>query len=80
MLYIPAAKPETVKVAVPELRVAVPSVVEPFISNTVPVALLVTVAVKVIELPKEIGLAELVSVVVVATLTTWVTPLLVLVA
>jgi hypothetical protein len=81
MVWLPAARAEVLNVAVPELIAPVPRVTSPFLKVTVPVAPLVTVAVKVTVSPAVLGLAELTSVVVdAAWLTVCVNVLLVLVA
>ena len=51
MLWLPALSAEVLNVAVVPLMVPVPSVVVPSLKVTVPVAPLVTVAVKVTEPP-----------------------------
>ena len=51
MLWFPRVRPEVANVARPPLIVPVPSVVEPSLKVTVPVAPLVTVAVNVRLLP-----------------------------
>jgi hypothetical protein len=73
------------KVAVPDVRVPVPMMVEPFLKVTVPEAVpapgetAATFAVKVIDSPKTEGVVEASVVVVLALLTTWLTAELVLV-
>ena len=64
MLWLPAESVLVLNLAVVPLIVAVPSVLVPSLKVTVPVAPLVTVAVKVTLLLKVLGLAELDSVVV----------------
>ena len=84
MLLEPTASDEMDKVAVPDVRVPVPMVVEPFLKVTVPVAVpapgavAATVAVKVTDSPKTEGVVEASVVVVLALSTTWLTAELVL--
>ena len=80
MEWLPTARLEVEKVAVPPLSVPVPSVVVPSSNVTVPVgvpapgALTVTVAVKVTLWPNTEGLAEEATLVVVASgLMVWLT-------
>ena len=81
MLWLPAVRVVVLNVAVVPEMVPVPSVVVPSRNVTVPVAPLVTVAVKVIDTPNVLGFAELAKLVVVlAVFTTCVVILLVLVA
>ena len=64
MLFEPTASDAMDKVAVPDVRVPVPMMVEPFLKVTVPVALpapgavAATVAVKVTDWPKTEGFVE----------------------
>ena len=64
MLFEPTASDAMDKVAVPDVRVPVPMMVEPFLKVTVPVALpapgavAATVAVKVIDCPKSEAVVE----------------------
>ena len=71
MLFEPTASDAIDKVAVPDVRVPVPSVVEPFLKVMVPDGVPeepVTVAVKVTDCPKSKGLAEDVNAVVVVVI------------
>ena len=81
-LFEPAALKLVVKVARPELSVAVPSVVLPLLKVMVPVAVLgVTVAVSTVFAPTLTGLTDELRVVVLAMrLTVWLTAAEVLVA
>ena len=85
MVFEPTASDEMDKVAVPDERIPVPIVVEPFLKVTVPVAVpapgetAATVAVKVTDSPKTEGVVEANVVVVLALSTTWLTAGLVLV-
>ena len=85
MLFEPTASDAMDKVAVPEVRVPVPMMVEPFLKVTVPLAVpapgetVATVAVKVTDSPNTEGVVEANVVVVLALLTTWLTAELVLV-
>ena len=85
MLFEPTASDAMDKVAVPDVRVPVPIMVEPFLKVTVPEAVpapgrvAATVAVKVIDSPKTEGVVAANVVVVLALLTTWLTAELVLV-
>ena len=66
MLFEATASDAMDKVAVPDVRVPVPIMVEPFLKVTVPVAVeLLTAAVKVTDCPKTEGLTEDVKIVVV---------------
>ena len=64
MLFEPTASDAMDKVAVPDVRVPVPMMVEPFLKVTVPVALpapgavAATVAVKVTDCPKSEAVVE----------------------
>jgi hypothetical protein len=85
ILFEPTASDAMDKVAVPDARVPVPIMVEPFLKVTVPVAVpapgetVPTVAVKVTDCPNTEGVVEANVVVVLALLTTWLTAELVLV-
>ena len=86
ILFAPTAIDAMDKVAVPDERVPVPMMIEPFLKVTVPLAVPapgetgLIVAVKVIDSPKTEGLTEDVNdVVVLALSTTWLTAELVLV-
>jgi hypothetical protein len=73
MEYVPLAKLEVLKLATPPLRVPVPSVVDPLINVTVPVAADgLTVAVNVIGALAGAGLVEDDTVVEEACSTLWV--------
>ena len=66
MLFEPTASEAIDKVAVPDVRVPVPMIVEPFLKVIVPVAVeLLTVAVKFTDWPKSEGFTEDVKIVVV---------------
>ena len=81
MLCVPALSDDVENVATPADRVPVPRMVEASLNVTVPVAPLVTVAVKVTAAPELLGLAELTRVVdVPALLMVCVTAVLVLVS
>ena len=72
MLFAPTVRDEIDKVAIPEAKVPVPMMVEPFLNVTVPVAVpapgvtAATVAVKVTDSPKTEGVVEVTVVVVLA--------------
>ena len=85
MLFEATASDAMDKVAVPDVRVPVPIMLEPFLNVTVPPAVpapgavAATVAVNVTDCPKTEGFTEDVNaVVVLALLTTWLTAVLVL--
>jgi hypothetical protein len=85
MLFEATASDAMDKVAVPDVRVPVPMMVEPFLNVTVPPAVpapgetAATVAVKVTDSPNTEGVVEANAVVVLALFTTWLTAVLVLV-
>src|SRR4051812_27911107 len=68
MLWLPTLRAAVGNVAVLPDTVPVPNVVPPSLNVTVPVAPLVTVAVKVTDCPDVLGLGALVSVVVLAAI------------
>jgi len=85
MLFEATASDAMDKVAVPDVRVPVPIMLEPFLNVTVPPAVpapgavVATVAVNVTDCPKTEGVVEANVVVVLALFTTWLTAVLVLV-
>jgi len=82
MLFEPTASDAIDKVAVPDVKVPVPMMVEPFLKVMVPDGMPkepVTKAVKVTDSPKTDGVVEAKVVVVLALFTTWLITELVLV-